>query len=87
MLRKSLPQNVKTTEILDNFTSISSFYLDDLRVLQDAIWQAVDTNKEQWEASVHLVYSLYENMMKHYNDFRDTGLSVQVAILYELAKV
>lgn len=87
VLRKSLPQNVKTAEILDNFTSISSFYLDDLRVLQDAIWQAVDTNKEQWEASVHLVYSLYENMMKHYNDFRDTSLSVQVAILYELAKV
>lgn len=87
VLRKKLPQSVKTSEILDTFTSISSFYLDELRVLQDAIWQAVDTNKEQWEGSVHLIYNLYESMMKHYNDFRDTGISVQFAILYELAKV
>jgi len=82
LIRKQLPKSVTTEEILDQFTSISSQYLPELRTLQDALWQAVDTQEDQWEGSVNLLYKFYDRLMTHYNDFRDTGNSLAVPILY-----
>ena len=86
LVRKQLPPSVKTEEILKQFTSISPTYLPELRDFQDALWQSVSTQENQWEASLNTLRFFYENVMDHYTDFRDTGRALEFIILYEVAQ-
>ena len=82
LLRNDLGRDVSTETILDSYTSISSSYIEDLRILQEEIWKSVPTGQEQVKASIEFMYQFYDKLMTHYNDFRDSRLSLSVATLY-----
>lgn len=81
ILRQELPQTITAETILNEYTSISPSYLPQLRELQDALWVSSTERGEQWSVTLKLVYNIYDKMMSHYNDFRDSRLAVSFALL------
>lgn len=84
LLRNELGRDVSTEEILDTYTSISSYHVDALRELQEEVWKSVDTGIDQVSGSIDFMYNLYDKMMKHYNDFRDGRLAISIALLHTM---
>lgn len=86
LVRHDLPQSVTTKSILEDYTSIAPSNIDKLRVLQDSVWKASTGDKEQWRNSLDLIYSFYDKMTRHYNDFRDARASVTIAMLHTVGE-
>lgn len=81
ILRSEFAQTTSTEQILREYTSISPANLDQLRVLQDAVWKCVPTGKPQVEGSIELMYELFSELMKHYNDFRQNRAPASIVLL------
>jgi len=71
---------MKAEEVLDKYTSISSTHLNALRDMQQEIWQACPYDGEPMPTTVRYLYEVYDVMMKHYNDFRDSRSAFEIAL-------
>lgn len=67
-------------EILARYTSIPSTHLNALRDMQQDIWQACPYDGEPMPTTVRYLYEVYDVMMKHYNDFRDSRSAFEIAL-------
>ena len=80
LLRMELPPKTSTESILEEYTSISPTHLVALRALQDSISRCVPSNRDVPNGSVRLMYALFNDLMAHYNDFRDNRITISITL-------
>lgn len=87
LLNSRLRGSMPVQSILATYTTIDPFYLDDLRVMQTAIYTASKTSKEPVSDTIATLYNYYDRILSHYNDFRDTTESFKIATLTYMAEL
>lgn len=84
LVRIQYSSQFTTESILEEYTNIPVHLLGNLREMQDSIWKQVEFEdaSNPAKASVHLLHGLYEELMKHYNDFGDNRASIKEGLLW-----
>jgi DNA polymerase III gamma/tau subunit len=86
-LRTALPATVTTETIMDDYTDISSAYIDDLRNLQGEVSRCAEPGKDMVAENFRLMYGLFTELMAHYNDFRPNRVPIAIVLLNYMVKV
>lgn len=74
--------------VLERYTTINPDLIDDLRIMQEAIMQAVaGQGADVIERTIHSLYSLSSTLMAHYNMFNDPRTTTQGAVLWFMSQL
>lgn len=84
LVRTQYANSYTTESILEEYTHIPVSLVERLRDMQDSIWKQVEFEDagNPIKATVNLLHGLYEEMMKHYNDFTRNQVSLKEALLW-----